>query len=331
MKRDEEKQLSYMEQLDEAFKPKHGITENGEYFTEQDYIELQRNLVLYKDGNQEATDYIVHVFHPFIMKYVKFIKNGCVPYTKRVAKNGRIYNQASPTISSFVGLFMEKGPKETRSRRFAAACYRIRELFNKYEIDDVYNELVLALLNMANKYKITKEGDQYHKKNGTFHMYISKCFHWEAYRFLSKLIEDPIVNPNILSLREQFDDMDVDELCEIFVEDKGAANAFDMMIGTVARMQNIQNSDTVTLKEDRVITEYEDASLNFNWTNGITCSKLFECLTPYEREIIVLSFIEGKSDIEIGEIYGYHRGTINVHKREAVKKVRQEAMRLNII
>ena len=72
-------------------------------------------------------------------------------------------------------------------------------------------------------------------------------------------------------------------------------------------------------------------SLNFNWTNGITCSELFKDLTSYEREIIILSFIKNKTDIEIGNIYGCHRATINEHKKKAVNKIKKIAIELNII
>lgn len=328
----EERQLTYAEQLDETFKPAHGPTEDGEYFTEDDYRELQRNLVLYKEGNQEAITYIIKAFHPFLTKYVRFIKDGDLPYTQYTNKDGRIYNKVSPTIVSFTRLFMGKTSKEEKKKQFSSTCFKIKVLFVKYEYEDIYNELVLALLNMANKYKITKEGDQYHKANGTFHMYVSKCFHWEAYRFLSKLIEDPLVHVDMLSLKDQFDDMDEDGLGkEVFAEDRLASQAFSDIIDTVARQNNIKNSNTLTLKEDSNLTEYEDESLNFNWTNGVTCGKLFECLSPYEREIIVLSFIQKKTDIEIGQIYGYHRATINEHKKAAVRKVQAAALKMNII
>ena len=42
-------------------------------FTEKDYKMLQQNLILYKKGNAEATDYIISVFHRFIKKYADFI------------------------------------------------------------------------------------------------------------------------------------------------------------------------------------------------------------------------------------------------------------------
>ena len=101
----------------------------------------------------------------------------------------------------------------TRSKAFSATCTKIQTLFSKYEYDDIYNELVLALLNMANKYKITQPGEKFHKENGTFHMYVSKCFHWEAYKFLKKLVHDPLAHYEVVQLCDQFDKLEFDEEC----------------------------------------------------------------------------------------------------------------------
>ena len=38
-----------------------------------------------------------------------------------------------------------------------------------------------------------------------------------------------------------------------------------------------------------------------------------------------------KTDIEIGLIYGCHRATINEHKKRAVNKIKEKALKLNII
>ena len=322
----------YMNQLDETFRPNHEPTDEG-YFTESDYQELQRNLILYKEGNQEAITYIIRIFHPFITKYTRFIINGDLPYSKYIDTKGIERCKVSATISKFVSLFIEKKEDDIdKKKMFSSTCVRIRKMFSKYEYGDIYNELVLALLNMANKYKITQEGDIYHKSNGTFHMYISKCFHWEAYRYLSKLISDPLSHFEVIRLCDQFDDMDIDsDGPELFMEDENATFIMQEMIDTASRQGDIKRADTLTLKEDEPISTYDIDSLNFNWTNGVTCSELFEDLTPYEREIIVLSFIKNKTDIEIGSIYGCHRATINEHKKRAVSKIKQKALELNII
>lgn len=322
----------YINQLDEVFKPNHEPNDEG-YFTESDYQELQRNLILYKEGNQEAITYIVRIFHPFLAKYTRFIKKGDLPYSRYIDTKGVERCKVSSTISKFVSLFIDKKNNEMdKKKKFSTTCYKIRTLFRKYEYGDIYNELVLALLNMANKYKITQEGDQYHKANGTFHMYISKCFHWEAYRYLSKLITDPLTHFELIHLCDQFDDMDIETGApEVFIEDEEANFLFEEKLETLSRQNNIDNADTLTLKEQEPISSYDIDSLNFNWTNGVTCSELFTTLTPYEREIIILSFIKNKTDIEIGNLYGCHRATINDHKKKAVNKIKERALELKII
>lgn len=322
----------YISQLDEVFRPNHEPTEEG-YFTESDYQELQRNLILYKEGNQEAITYIVRIFHPFITKYARFIKKGDLPYSRYVDSRGVNRCKVSPTISNFVSLFIEKKDDVVDKKKlFSSTCFRIKTMFSKYEYGDIYNELVLALLNMANKYKITQDGDKYHKSNGTFHMYVSKCFHWEAHRYLSKLIHDPLSRFEVIRLCDQFDDMDIEKnKSEVFIEDEVASFKIQEMLDTASRQSDIKNANTLTLKEQEPISAYDLDSLNFNWTNGVTCSELFEDLTPYEREIIILSFIKNKTDIEIGTIYGCHRATINEHKKKAINKIKAKALSLNII
>ena len=325
----------FINQLDKVFQPNHKPTDKG-YFTEEDYQELQHNLILYKEGNQEAVTYIVRMFHPFITKYARFIINGDIPYSKYTDAKGIERCKISSTISKFVSLFIDKkedtGDLSDKKKLFSVTCTKIKTLFSKYEYGDIYNELVLALLNMANKYKITTEDDKYHKANGTFHMYVSKCFHWEAYRYLTKLINDPLSHFEVIRLCDQFDEIEEDEEgSEVCIEDKRAAVIFEEMIDTASRQSEIEKANTLTLKEDEPISANDIDSLNFNWTNGVTCSELFKDLTPYEREIIILSFIKNKTDIEIGKIYGCHRATINEHKKKAVNKIRQKAIELNCI
>lgn len=321
-----------MQALDNEFCPEN----QPKQYTESDYQELQRNLVLYKQGNAEAVTYIVKMFHKFITKYARFVVLGHLPYYEIVDKKGITRHKVDTSISQFVTLFIDKNDKQDYSRQklFSVTCTKIKSLFSKYEYGDIYNELVLALLNMANKYKITQEGDMYHKKNGTFHMYISKCFHWEAYRYLSKLVTDPLSHFEVVHLCDQFYDMDLEDnpdAPETFTEDESAQWAYDEVLEITSRESDIQNSTTLTLKEPETLSIYDMDILNFNWTNGVTCSNLFTDLTPYEREIILLSYVKNKTDIEIGNIYGCHRATINIHKKRAVEKIRAKALKQNII
>ena len=311
--------------------------QNNDFFTESDYKELQRNLILYKKGNAEAVTYICQAFHQFLTKYTKFITYGILPHTPFIDKNGNERYKVDSSVSSFVSLFIDKKATEgmTRSKAFSATCTKIQTLFSKYEYDDIYNELVLALLNMANKYKITQPGEKFHKENGTFHMYVSKCFHWEAYKFLKKLVHDPLAHYEVVQLCDQFDKLEFDDNQDfneqVLVPDEKAEFAYEEMLATESRQNDIKNADTLTLREDEKLSAYDLDSLNFNWTNGVTCSNLFKDLTPYEREIVILYYIKNKTDDEISSIYNMHRVTISNHRRKAVNKIKQKAIESNII
>lgn len=303
------------------------------YFTESDYQELQRNLALYKEGNREACEYIIVAFNSFLTKYTRFICNGDVPYYTYTDKNGRKYSKISPTITQFVSLFTDNTTEEKdKKKKFSITCHKIRALFSKYEYGDIYNELVLALLNMANKYKIiTDPNDKHYKKNGTFHMYVNKCFHWEAHRFLKGLVKDPLSHFELLRLQDQFEDIELEINDTIILKDEKYERDFEKLIDKICRDVSIENSTKITLKETDDFDVYDDEALNFNWTNGITCSDLFKVLTPYERELMVLSFIQKKSETQISELYGCPRITINLHKRRAVQKIKEKAQQLNMI
>lgn len=329
MKTNNEFESYFYNQINDSFQSNVLPNEDGVFcYKESDYAELQRNLVLYKSGNREATTYIIKVFHPFITKYARFIVNGDLPYSTYTNKNGQTYRKVSPTISSFVSLFCDKSIKNEnvdKKKQFSSTCIKIKNLFSKYEYFDIYNELTLALLNMANKYKvITDENDPHYKKNGTFHMYVSKCFHWEAHRFLKRLISDPLAHLEMLNFHDNFDDFGIDDLAEqdIVLVDTDFDDQFNRLIEQWDRQESIRRSTKLIFKEDAEVDLFSDDILNFNWVNGVTCSDEFQTLTQYERELLVYSFVEKKSSQEISEIYGCHRSTINQHRKRAIEKVK---------
>jgi hypothetical protein len=307
-------------------------------FTEEDYKNLQKNLILYKEGNPEATNYIISVFHRFIKKYSDFISG---------EKTGNSYVEIrkDKSLNKFINLFISKEARakaQTPSEKislFGETCGKIRNLFSKFEYWDIYNELTCTLLNMANKYKITKPGDEFHKENGTFHMYVTRCFHFDAYNSLNKIIGDPLAGKNIYSIEDDINNyseeyssysMTTDNAFgetvynyaaqSIILKDTDTDKIIEHMMEKADRDRLVHDSNKLVLKENN-IDPYELEALNFNWTNGTTCSKAFQQLSSYEREILVLSFAQNKTDSEIANIYGCHRITIIKHKKIAIQKI----------
>lgn len=303
-------------------------------FTEEDYKTLYNNLLVYKQGNLEAAQYIISVFHRFLKKYVDFICYGSVTEinTKQYRK------QYDKSLTKFIGLFISKEKRLLvantldKNRLFSETCAKIKLLFSKYEYWDVYNELACALLNMANKYKITQEGDEYHKENGTFHMYVSKCFHFDAYNTLSKIISDPLAHFEMYGLTDENNEMKDIRNREnmkrgtrtIILKDTETESEIEHMMVKADRKKLLLDSERLILNETEQENDpYEMESLNFNWTNGSTCGEMFKELTAYEREILVLSFAQNKTDSEIANLYGCHRITIIKHKKIAVEKIKK--------
>jgi uncharacterized protein (UPF0248 family) len=333
---------------------------NGfEKFTEEDYQTLQQNIIMYKQGNLEAATYIISMFHQFVSKYARFICYG------KISKEDKEFQHKEAgydkSISRFVALFMspEKNnsgtDKKDKYKTFAETCGKVCTLFSKFEYCDIYNELVCALLNMANKYKITQEGDKYHHKNGSFHMYVSKCFHFEAHNVLSKLIYDPLAHTETYHIYEDNLISDVNltgvvnkmrlngesanenvasvnhSIKAYYLKDTDSENMLEHLMEKTDRKNALKSSDNLVLNEKNEMDPYDVESLNFNWTNGTTCGELFECLTSYERELVILSFIKNKTDSEIASIYGCHRVTIVNHKKEAVRKIKKAALNKKMI
>lgn len=315
-------------------------------FTEEDYKTLNDNLILYKAGNAEAAQYIISVFYRFIRKYTDFICHGY--YGENQEYNSKYKRPYDKSLTRFISLFISKADREQaknateRGVLFSEACIKIQKLFSKFEYWDIYNELTCALLNMANKYKITQEGDKYHKKNGTFHMYVNKCFHFDAYNSLTKIVGDPLAHFEVYSIESEFDCDDVmnsgisknfdsnisaiDKLgMKVILRDTDTDKIIERMITKTDRDKKLKlsSNNSLVLKEETDVDPYEMESLNFNWTNGNTCDEIFKCLTSYERELIVMSFVQHKTDGEIANIYGCHRITIVKHKKIAVNKIRE--------
>ena len=315
----------YLKELEEKFLNDFDPEDESTKFTEQDYANLQHNLVLFKQGDREAGEYIVAAFHRVIHAYAHFIVLHKIPYKMVTSKSGNKVPQINPSIMSFIRLFT-KISKNKDTSEFKDGCEYIYSLFKKFEYGDIYNELVLALLNMANKYKIiTDPNDPKYKPNGTFHLYVKKCFHFEAFNFLKQLIKDPLMNINILSLSDdedtECDDPNVVKM-SMMVDEK-ALLKFNTVIDYIDRQIALTETDKLTLKEDEDLDIYSDDALNFNWVNGTVCGPIFKSLTSYERELLVLAYVKNQTEDTLATLYGLSRASIGSHKRKAIAKLKR--------
>ena len=332
----QEYDYKYSKELDYAYLNGFDPEDINTNFTEQDYANLQRNLVLFKEGNREATEAIIASFHRFLHAYTHFIVLHKIPYYKVKGNDNKIHYKMNQSILNFISLFnkqiynttqMFTDEKRSNKHLIKDSCEYIYNLFSKFEYGDIYNELTLALLNMANKYKIIDDpNDPMYKPNGTFHVYVKKCFHFEAFHFLKRLCNDPLLNANLLSIApedELIDDEDNLQNTTVIVDEK-ASEEYNILVDCIDRQFAIRNSSLLTVKENyNTDNIYDDDALNFNWINGAACSSIFKCLSSYERELLMLSYTRNQTEDTLAKLYGCSRSTIGTHKRRAIQKLKE--------
>lgn len=280
-----------------------------------DYEKAHRLVYEYQDGSELAAEELIKNFKSFLDKYVSLIKRGK-------------YDIFDSSIRSFMKLFVEDASDRKRINAFQAkglgkavadkAMYKIVDIFSNTDDEDVMQDLISIFLIMCSKYKDTKP---------SIHHHINCNFHYYAYRYFEKTTRDPIARAYVETLSPvggllNSDVQDNDSILENLIQDGSTEIQMEEMLNEVELYYNVMMSETPTMKTNKKVSIYEDSFLNINWINGITCSDIFKTLTAFQRKIIVMWYINNKTDSDIAEEFGVCRGTIN--KRRALAKTELE-------
>jgi len=271
--------------------------ENTQPFSMADYQQLHQAVLDYQGGSQDAAEVIIQSFDKFLWRYVNLLSAG-------------IFQIDDTGLRRFISLFMNgKGAKShvnqykfklTVRDSIYSTVSLLQLTFSRCPQDELRNELICALLSMALRYRDLERP--------SFHNYVDKCFHYEAFRALTPYLNDPASRFN----NEDLDDWEL--------EDEESSRQFTKTEDLVVHQQALDAS-SIAIKEN-ISSLYDASILNVNWINGITCGAIFQVLTPFERRLMLLSYSEKKTDTQIAEIYGVCRATINRKKQNAIKKLR---------
>lgn len=280
-------------------------------FTQEDYLNLHQQVLAYQAGTPGAADYIVTEFHEFLSKYENLISYGKFDIEYICARR-------------FLSLFMDNKPmrKNLSQYRFSptirryiyeTGAYVNRMIMKNCPKEDVYQILVLTLLEMAKRYK------DYEKPS--FHNYVDKCFHFHAFMAFKRYFTDPSdrLRSESNGSRPSYERHEMKDICEL-LEDNGALSAYDKTMNEVDHAMRLELTNDFVINENGV-SVYDDQCLNLNWINGATCTEAFKELSPFERKILILAYIENKPDREIANEFGLCRAAINRKRRGAVKKL----------
>lgn len=283
---------------------------NNKAFGLNEYKKIHDLVYEYQSGSTEAADVLLLSFKTFLNKYCSLIKYGQ-------------YNLDHYSIRSFIKLFIEKPSDRAKINSYFANLVgrkiaddtvgKITGIFYNSSQEDIKQELYIIFFNMCSKYKDTKP---------SFHHHVKRNFHYYTYRHFEKITKDPLARGHVVfnsskCYENDMGDFDISNL----LYDKSIDFEMDQLLNEVEMFYNMKLSKTPSVKQ-KGVNVYDNAFLNINWINGITCSDMFKVLTPFERKILVMWYVNNKTDTDIAEDFGVCRGTIN--KRRAIAKSKLE-------
>lgn len=224
----------------------------------------------------------------YIGKYFKMIRYGRMDFTNYDCR-------------AFIALFFSDGEGRamTQSYQYAETKAKMRKKLQQVEKvmrcvpdEDIIQELIHIMLMQAKKYR---------PKNRSFGAYLSNSFRFRVNDYVLEHMktEDICDNTNI----------EVTGIGEDVAED---------------RTSEIRAEDIV---DDTPRIRFED-ELGNAWVRGINCGKVFEDMTPLQRLILRMNYMEKWSDNDIADTMGMHINTIfrQRNKAKAMLEAKQGGM-----
>lgn len=296
-------------------------------YTQEDYIKVHNLAYLYKDGDKEAGEELINLFSALLNRYVSLLHYGYYDLKHSSIKNFIKLFVKSPTKRSTIGSYKYNNGSGIKASQETVDT--IKSYFSNLSKEDIKQEIYNIFLVMTKKYKDTKPSFQNH---------INKNFHFYVFRHFEKHTKDPLSRGSCSSETLLYKNSALNQQNEggdIYIPHIIKDNQFDIDIANkeleISIEQSLNNSIIPTLKYNKKpISILDDSFLDINWINGITCSEVFQTLTPFERKILIMWYIDKKTDSQIAEEFGLCRCTINIKRAKTKDKLEVELKRLNL-
>lgn len=224
--------------------------------------------------NPDDAEFLLKAFNNYIMKYVMLLSTG------KTSPEGAVNKRIHKDTRRFLGLFAN-GVKSSE-KELAAVAARLSNAFLFMDADDIYNELALIFLELANKF----DG------RGGFTGFIQHRFAWSVKARMFQVQNDP------MNYQSMYDDIPEDN--------EGVYNGMYEIIENENGFSLYLGSDMIQHEEGEwalVPKWFDMPTINYKF---ITCAPSpFDVLwTKIQRSIIVLKFVEELSNSAIADRLG---------------------------
>lgn len=253
------------------------------------YEEVDAFVKAYQAGDNNAALGLIDAFKGYLKNYIQLLKSGHIDYyNKNMRKFLCLFVKEYEDRQRIMRIRSRKSGKGLQVMYYHAA--NVARKFAMVDEEDLWSELVSELLAMAKRYR--------NDRGCFFHTYVSKAFHYRAYKRVIRLINDPAA----LAMRSAAC-LDSEENSDLYIQP-------DPVSEIEAEV------DRIIITEDEI-----DKELGENWIMGFTCSEMFCSLTPLERRVLVLYYENGYNDDEISAMLGVPKNRVIRIRSSARKKL----------
>jgi RNA polymerase sigma factor (sigma-70 family) len=251
---------------------------------EPDYDLVDQLVEKYQAGDQDAAEELINQLSPYMIKFFKIIRLGVIDLNDRDSRR-------------FISLFIDDyGARDKLKKKFQSrdarneayqAALMVQSMCSQIPAEDIVQELIVILLTLAKRFIK-------HRKKVNFCGYLYNGFRFELARRIKIITVDPLTHRTDFNV--SFDDGE-------YISDEDLIDENELAFC---------NEPIMELEED----------LGNSWIRGITCGDMFEDLTPMQRMILKLYYIDGENDSSIGDKLGIHRTTVKSQRVKAEENLK---------
>lgn len=251
-------------------------------FDSESYEHVENLVEQYQQGNSEVALELLDLFKGYLGKYFLLIKEGMINFDDRDTRN--FLNLFISDKQTRTALKRSRQSSEVRTEAHKAA-HSLQSRCKCLDKDDLEQEIACAFLTLVNRYE--KKG-----KNKNFAGYLYNSYRYELYRQIEKITKDPV----------------------------GFASEYNISYDDEENIPLIEGDSSGSINFEDLPSIIGD-ELSTNWIHGNTASEIFENLTPFDRLILKLYYVDGLRDHEIATKTGYHRQWIIRKRHAAIKHI----------
>lgn len=264
----------------------------------------------YNGHDKDAALFLIRSFYPFLKRFTHLLCGELMSVIYCNKKNGLYGKRIPEPLIKFLNFYADKpvdGPNKYKNgKTLLRAIKRIEFVYKKYSYEELFNITITAFLTMAYKYY---DSDDDNKKQ--FYIFAKYQFCFFLQHELNK--QKSLLDKTLSSDHERF--------YTIYNKIQIVEPDFDKINSII----DLENSKSLKLKK------YNYGDLDFNWISGLTCSDIFNCLSPYERQLIIELYYDNNT---IEYVSNKHNVSIQSTKKRLVKvisKLKKECEKYNFI